>query len=222
MKIALCFSGQARAFEKGYEYYKRNLLDHYDVDVYIHTWKFPDEDKLIKLYNAKGYETQTPPLGEFDQIYTNTPNAEKHPPRFTYRMIYSMYKCSQLIEGQYDWVIKSRTDYALNVVIPFNELDNNNLYAPNCRMVPERDFGNDQFAFGSQETMMKYMSTYENINNYYAAGNQFIGEDLMRANLHEYNLRLTYVDMNNPFPPGNYNGSWHSLIRDDIELWKKS
>ena len=221
MKIALCFSGQARAFEKGYEYYKRNLLDHYDVDVYIHTWKFPDEDKLIKLYNAKGYETQTPPLGEFDQIYTNTPNAEKHPPRFTYRMIYSMYKCSQLIEGQYDWVIKSRTDYALNVVIPFNELDNNNLYVPNCRMVPERDFGNDQFAFGSQETMMKYMSTYENINNYYAAGNQFIGEDLMRANLHEHNLRLTYVDMNNPFTPGNYNGSWHSLIRDDIEQWKK-
>ncbi len=32
MKIALCFSGQARSFEKGYEYYKRNLLDHYDVD----------------------------------------------------------------------------------------------------------------------------------------------------------------------------------------------
>jgi hypothetical protein len=222
MKIALCFSGQARVFEKGYEYYKRNLLDHYDVDVYIHTWKFPDEDKLIKLYNSKGYETQTPPLGEFDQIYTNTPNAEKHPPRFTYRMLYSMYKCSQLIEGQYDWVIKTRTDYALNVVIPFNQLDNNNLYAPNCRMVPERDFGNDQFAFGSQETMMKYMSTYENINNYYAAGNQFIGEDLMRANLHEHNLRLTYVDMNNPFPPGNYNGTWHSLIRDDIEQWKKS
>lgn len=222
MKIALCFSGQARSFEKGYEYYKRNLLDHYDVDVYIHTWKFQDEDKLKNLYKPKAFHSQVPPLGDFDNRYTNTPNKEKHPPRFTYRMIYSMYQSSQLIEGQYDWVIKARTDYALNVVIPFNELDINGLYIPNCRMVPERDFGNDQFAFGSQETMMKYMSTYINVDKYYDAGNQFIGEDLMRANLHEHNLRVTYVDMNNPFPPGNYNGTWHSLIRDDVEQWKNS
>ena len=39
MKIALCLSGQARSFEQGYEYYKKNLLDHYDVDVFIHTWQ---------------------------------------------------------------------------------------------------------------------------------------------------------------------------------------
>jgi len=225
MKIALCFTGQARAFEKGYEYYKRNLLDHYDVDVYIHTWKFPGEDKLTELYKPVKIHTQVPPLGDFDNKYTNTPNAEKHPPRFTYRMLYSTYVCSHLIEGDYDWLIKARTDYALNVVIPFKELDNTKLYIPNCRMVPERDFGNDQFAFGSKETMMNYMSTYINIDKYYDVGNQFIGEDLMRANLHEHNLHgenLVYVNMNNPFPPGNYNGTWHSLIRDDIEQWKKS
>jgi len=70
--------------------------------------------------------------------------------------------------------------------------------------------------------MMDYMSTYANIDKYYEAGNQFIGEDMMRANLHEHNLWVTYVNMNNPFPPGNYNGSWHSLIRDDIEQWTKS
>jgi len=224
MKIALCLSGQARAFEKGYEYYKRNLLDHYDVDVYIHTWKFPSEDRLTELYKPVKIHTQVPPLGDFDNKYTNTPNAEKHPPRFTYRMLYSMYVCGHLIEGDYDWVIKARTDYALNVVIPFNELDSNKLYVPNCRMVPERDFGNDQFAFGSKETMMNYMSTYANIDKYYEAGNQFIGEDMMRANLHEHNLHgenLVYCNMNNPFPPGPHNGSWHSLIRDDIDQWTK-
>jgi uncharacterized protein YjbI with pentapeptide repeats len=92
-------------------------------------------------------------------------------------------------------------------------------------MVPERDFGNDQFAFGSKETMMNYMSTYANIDKYYEAGNQFIGEDMMRANLHEHNLHgenLVYCNMNNPFPPGPHNGSWHSLIRDDIDQWTKS
>lgn len=223
MKIALCFSGQARSFEKGYEYYKKNLLDRYDVDVYIHSWKFDDERKLLELYRPVSYKLETPPLGNFDERYTNTPNAQKHPPRFTYRMLYSMYECVQLIHKQYDWVIKSRTDYALNVVIPFSELDNSKLYIPNCRMVPERDFGNDQFAFSSQKNMMKYMSTYLNIEKYYNAGNQFIGEDLMRANLHDHGLHgenLVYVNMNNPFPPGAHNGTWHSLIRDDYDKWK--
>jgi hypothetical protein len=222
MKIALCFSGQARAFEQGYEFYKKNLLDHYDVDVYIHSWKFHEERKFLELYKPVGYAFETPPLGDFDKKYTNTPNAEKYPPRFTYRMFYSMYHCSDLMFKEYDWVIRARTDYALNTIIPFDELDNTKLYIPNCRMVPERDFGNDQFAFGSQDTMKKYMSTYKNIDKYYDAGAQFIGENLMQANLHEHNLHgenLVYVNMNNPFPPGAHNGTWHSLIRDDYEQW---
>ena len=224
MKIALCFSGQARSFRQGYEYYKHNLLNHYDVDVYIHTWKFTEQNDLVALYKPKACEFEVPPQGDFDNKYTNTPNGQKHPPRFTYRMLHSIYHSSLLIQGKYDWVIKSRTDYALNVKIPFEQLDNTKLYIPNCRMVPERDFGNDQFAFGSQETMMKYMSTYVNGDKYYFEGAQFIGENMMQANLHEHGLigeNLVYVDMNNPFPPGPHNGSWHSLIRDDYESWKK-
>ena len=48
MKIALCFSGQARAFEKGYEYYKNNLFAYHDVDIFIHTWKFEKDRELIR------------------------------------------------------------------------------------------------------------------------------------------------------------------------------
>jgi hypothetical protein len=91
-------------------------------------------------------------------------------------------------------------------------------------MVPERDFGNDQFAFSSRENMKKYMSTFERIDEYYDNGATFIGENLMQANLRYHGLcgeNLVYVNMNNPFPPGPYNGTWHSLIRDDIEQWKK-
>ena len=224
MKIALCFSGQARSFVKGFEYYKNNLFGYYDVDVYIHTWKFTEQNDLVGYYKPKACEFETPPEGDFNTKYTNTPNPIKHPPVNTYRMLYSMYKCSQLIQGDYDWVIKTRTDYALNTIIPFADLDNSKLYIPNCRMVPERDFGNDQFAFGSQETMKKYMSTFERIDEYYDNGAIFIGENLMQANLRYHNLcgeNLVYVNMNNPFPPGPYNGTWHSLIRDDIEQWKK-
>jgi len=224
MKIALCFSGQSRSFEKGYEYYKRNLLDHYDVDVYIHSWKFPESEKMIELYRPIACQFEEPFVNDSNQRYTNTPNTFKYPPQSTFNMFYSMFECSMLIGQQYDWVIRSRPDYALNVKIPFEELDNTKLYIPNCRMVPERDFGNDQFAFGGWENMLSYMSTYARLDHYYNQGTQFIGEDLMQANLRYNNLcgeNLVYVNMNNPFPPGKHNGTWHSLIRDDYEQWPK-
>jgi hypothetical protein len=230
-KIALCLSGQARSFQKGYEYHKKNLLDHYDVDVFIHAWDFEGIEEYAKLYNPVAFMVEKPLVGDFDQRYTNTPNAVKHPPRFTVSMLYSIYKSCELktthelTTGEvYDWVIKTRSDYALNVKIPFNELDNTKLYIPNCRMVPERDFGNDQFAFGNSETMNKRMSIYLNMNHFYDQGVQMIGEDMMKAQLHETGLhgeKLVYVNMNNPFPPGEYNGTWHSLIRDDTAEWKK-
>lgn len=228
MKIALCFSGQARSVRAGYEYYKKNLLNEHDVDVYFHTWECDDVKDLRNLYKPVHYFYEKSFDNGADVKYTRTPNAQKYPPRFTYNMFYSMSKVNQILKNtgrHYDWVIRSRTDYALNVQIPFKELDNTKLYIPNCRMVPERDFGNDQFAFGSLDTMLKYMSTFENMDKYYNAGAQFIGEDMMQANLHEHNLHgenLVYVNMNNPFPPGPHNGTWHSLIRDDYDKWTKT
>lgn len=229
MKIALCFCGQARSFAQGYDYYKKHLLQSYDVDVYIHTWKMKSgEQALLDLYKPKKYIIEEPLTNlyvDIDRKYTNTPTPHKWPSRFTYSALYSMKKVSTLIDGNYDWIIKSRTDYALNGFIPFSAMSNSKLYIPDCRMVPSKDFGNDQFAFSSQQNMMKYMSTFDNIDEYYEAGNQFVGEDMMRANLHKHMLygeNLEYVHMNNPFPPGPHNGTWHSLIRDDYEQWTRS
>lgn len=225
MKIALCFCGQARSFEKGFEYYKRNLLDLYDVDVYIHSWTLPNGgNDLLELFKPKGYIFEDRLVGNYNEKYTHTFDASRWPPFATYSGFYSMYKVNKLIDGQYDWVIKSRTDYALNGRIPFEHWDNSKLYIPNCRMVPTRDFGNDQFAFSSQENMNKYMTTYEHLDDYYNSGVMFNGEDMMRANLHKHGLigeKLEYVNMNNPFPPGPQNGTWHSLIRDDYNQWER-
>ena len=75
MKIALCFSGQVRSFEKGYDYYKRNLLDHYDVDVYIHGWKMPNGEKaLLQLFNPKDYLFEDKLVGNYNSIYTEWQN----------------------------------------------------------------------------------------------------------------------------------------------------
>lgn len=230
MKIALCFSGQPRSFEKGYEYYRKNLLEENQVDIFIHSWNTEYNQRLIELYKPKSYLFEDTLNGNFDSVYKNTPDAENFPPRFTVSMLYSMYKSCKLKTNYeikngfvYDWVIKSRTDYALNGKIPFDKLEKDKLYIPNCRMVPDRDFGNDQFAFGSSEVMNKRMTIYENMDHFYDQGVSMIGEDMMQAQIRMYHLigeKLIYVDMNNPFPPGPRNGTPHSLIRDDYYQWK--
>jgi hypothetical protein len=231
MKIALCFSGQPRSFKEGYKYYKKNLLSKYDVDIFMHTWTSKYDEAIIKLYKPKLYIFEEPLKADFDSRYTNTPNAEKWPPRFTVSALYSMSRsldlkmaCEKENEFIYDWVIKTRTDYALNLVIPFDKLDPNKLYIPDCRMVPTRDFGNDQFAFGSSDIMNKRMSVFSNMDYFYTKGVQMIGEDMTSAQMKLNNLvgeNLIYYDMKNPFPPGPHNGTPHSLIRDDYDAWTK-
>lgn len=234
MRIAVCISGQPRAYKQGYEYLKRNLLDKYDCDIFIHTWhnKVYRTMDVIDLYKPVEWRAENPLSKSFyDSKYTNTPNAAGWPPHATVSMFYSVFQSlllktkHELAHSRYDWIVKMRFDYALNGVLPFDQLDKTKLYIPNCRMTPLRDFGNDQFAFGSNVVVTDYMSTYLYMDQYYNAGCAMIGEDMMSANLHRHGLvgeRLVYVDMNNPFPPGKYNGTPHSLIRDDMELWKNS
>ena len=233
MKIALCFSGQPRSYEKGFEYYKKNLLDHYDVDVFIHTWDTDDMDWFgyASLYKTGHYQITRPIPDSVDEKYTNTPDASKWPPRFTVSALYStfrsmMLKIDQEVKTQqYDWVIKTRSDFALPVKIPFEQLDPNMLYMPPCRTKAFGDWlGNDQFAISSSDNMNRYMSTYLHMDRYYKSGVQMIGEEMLRATLTETKLtnKIQYLNMPEPFPPGPRNGTPHFLIRDDVEQWTDS
>jgi hypothetical protein len=125
---------------------------------------------------------------------------------------------------KFDWVVRSRFDFAINVRLPFDTLNPNKLYIPNCRMSPNRDFGNDQFAFSSSENMDKYADAYNHIDEFYDSGVQYMMEDFMSANWKRHGLvgeNLVYCDVNHPFSPGEYNSTWHSLLRNDMEEWLK-
>ena len=92
-------------------------------------------------------------------------------------------------------------------------------------MTIERDFGNDQFAFSSSENMDMYSDTFNQLDRFYDNGTIMIGEEMMSANWKEKKLvgeNLIYFDPNHIFPPGPYNGTPHSLLRDDFDLWQKS
>jgi hypothetical protein len=232
MKIALCLSGQARSVKQGYEFVKKNILDGNDVTVFCHVWESPEAADL-EIYEPevvmieKSLETD---LSKYTNVPPPQPNWKvKDPARSTWNQLYAIKMCNNLktvYEDEnnikFDWVIRSRYDFAINVKIPFTELDNSKLYIPNCRQVPNRDFGNDQFAFSSSENMDKYADTYTHLDTFYDSGIQMMCEDMMSANWKKSGLvgeNLVYCNINHPFPPGPYNGTWHSLIREDFEQW---
>jgi hypothetical protein len=236
MKIALCLAGQARSFEKSYTYYKKNLFDRFDVDVFLHTWKFDNVEELINLYRPKKYIVNFPFDSEvFNCKYTRVTFPNRFPPFFTISSLFSIFQACLLkthheIETkQYDWVIKSRFDFALPDIIPFENLEKNKIYMPACRTKAFGDWiGNDQFAIGDSNIMNKYMSTYLGIENYYNNGYEMMGEEMLRATLLEHNITekdVSYIDYGptqwtNPiFPPCNLNPTSHYLIRDDYEKW---
>ena len=188
--------------------------------------------RSASLYKTGHYQITRPIPDSVNEKYINTPDASKWPPQFTVSALYSTFRCMMLKidqevkTQQYDWVIKTRSDFALPVKIPFKTLQPNKLYMPPCRTKAFGDWlGNDQFAFGSSDIMNKYMSTYLRMDYYYKYGVQMIGEEMLRANLIESNLKdgnLVYFEMQEPFPPGPRNGTPHFLIRDDVEQWTDS
>ena len=236
MKIALCLSGQPRAFNQGYEFVHKNLLKDNDVTVFIHTWESEQAHESIMKYKARTWQID-PALTNDLSKYTNVPPPQpnwkvKDPARATWNQLYGVMMCNSLksefellYDMNFDWVIRSRFDFALNTAIDFNSLDNSKLYIPNCRMAPARDFGNDQFAMSSSANMDKYADAFNHIDEFYDDGTVMISEDMMSQNWKIHGLvgeKLVYCNMNHPFPPGPNNGTWHSLIRSDFENWQKS
>lgn len=231
MKIALCLSGQPRSFEKGYEYHKKNLLDHYNVEVFIHSWMYPEEllDKIEALYKPKDVEYELP-LNEryFDKYRVGN---VQYPAYNTTQMFYGVFmanqickKYSQTLNIKYDVVIRSRFDFAINAVLPYDEIEDGKIYVPNCRQNPEHTVANDQYAYGRPEVMNLYAQTYNNIDFLHSHGCPYNGEELMCANLNAYGLtgnNLVYVEVQHPFEPDKYGSMRHSLIRDDFSDWNK-
>ena len=178
-RIALCLTGQPRCVKQGYEFVKRNILDGNDVTVFCHVWESPEAADVVECYTPEVLMVEkaiNPDLSKYTRFPPPAPNWKvKNPVLSTYAQLYAIEKCNELktiYEEQnnfkFDWVIRSLYDFAINIKIPFDELD----------MMSE---------------------------NWKQKG--LVGENLV------------YCNVNHPFPPGQYNGTWHSLVREDFEQW---
>ncbi len=224
MKIAICISGQPRSFKQSYISLKEYFLNNYNCDVYFHTWKTPyfestnfgfgntqyslTEDSyndLIQLYNPKKYILEQPII--FDASGYKCP-IWRQPLNNTLSMFYSLYKSFQLIEEEYDYVVRTRFDIDYS---KFNlELPKKGIILPEWNTdlrVKHRGYY-DVFAIGQQRYMKIYSEVFSNIISYITNDESFLsflsegwpGQDSPLRN--EYLLK------------------WH-LIKNNVEITEK-
>lgn len=221
MKIALCLSGQPRGLVKAHSYVKRNLLDKYDVDVFCHTWS--NENDISKLYSPISIKEDPPSLLQVSEHY-KTRDPINHPARNTFCFFYSIMEADKLRRNSgknYDVVIRSRYDYAIARSIDFSQFDMSSIWVPMVKIpMPTGFLCTDQFAFSNIENMEAYSNVYPSIDDYYNSGIPINGEDLLSHHIRNNKISVSYVDMWDPFFGGKYNFGPHSLVRDDMEVWK--
>jgi hypothetical protein len=190
MKIAICISGQPRNFKQSYESLKTYFLDKYDCDIYFHTWKTDsfestnfgfgnskysltsdDYNELIQLYKPKNYISENPIV--FDSSGYKCP-IWRQPLNNTLSMFYSIYRSFQLIEENYDYVIRTRFDINYS---KFNlEFPEEGIILPEWNTdirVKSRGYY-DVFALGKPEDMKMYSQVFSNIISYVTNDEDFL------------------------------------------------
>jgi hypothetical protein len=190
MKIAICISGQPRNFKQSYESLKLNFLDKYDCDVYFHTWETSnfestnfgvgayrfsvDEngyDELVELYKPKNFILEKPIV--FDASGYTCP-IWRQPLNNTLSMYYSIYKSFQLIDGDYDYVVRTRFD------IDYSKFDiqfpDDGVILPewntDTRVKPRGYY--DVFSIGTAKDMQVLAQVFPNIISYITNDEDFI------------------------------------------------
>ena len=147
-RIALCLSGKIGNIKgksgyyksnpevllKGYEHYKRHIIDKNNVDVFIHCWDTDLKQETLKLYN--------PVKSVFEkQIIFNVPKHvgndavrnNNHYSRWYSNKMVNEYRRQYEIENgfKYDFVMTTRFDLAFETDVIFDDLDNKYFYAGN-------------------------------------------------------------------------------------------
>lgn len=144
MKVAFCLYGLSGGFSerngnngyshndeimiKSYESYLKHIINHnnnIDFDIYLHTWKHDNVEKILDMYKATKYIIDKKPI--FDNKHYEGWQIAK-----LSRWI-SSSKVLSLLDNpeEYDYIFLCRFDVLFQKSINFEILGNNDVYMPN-------------------------------------------------------------------------------------------
>jgi hypothetical protein len=209
MKIAVCFSGKTRNFEDTYPYFKKNLFDKFDTDVFV--YGVPNKNgyeqnlnKLVELYSPKKI------ILNDEKYYKNI--KEKYNFNIPFiQMWHNIYNANKLRETyedkgkfKYDYVFRLRFDCFFLSSLEQCEINLNDIDHYSVAIPHKWNFSNvhqlaksDVFAIGTSLSMTKYCELYEKFDEYVDSiryPNHHCGgphpESLLGIHLNNVNIRV--------------------------------
>lgn len=205
MRIALIISGYLRSFENNYIYLKENLLDLYDVDIYIHITNNCEKKYINKTENI--FETIKKLKTKVTMITDNLSFTDDNNYNNIYNQNYKFYllnKQRQEIEKieniKYDIVMKLRPDICIQENIIFENISDF-VYIPTDNKMDKSKLKNyddkylcDIIAYGSPNIMDKYFDLYKNLDKLITKYG-YVNETLLYNYLNDFNIpyKLTEI-----------------------------
>lgn len=176
-QIAILISGYLRTFENNINNFKNNVLQNYNVDIYIHKTKNEKNDKYNNTNNWDNIKKILKPkiILETDELYFNNNNKINNLLNQFYKF-YILNNIKNIIEEEenitYDIVIKWRPDILLNNKLDFTSIKKNTIYIPSdskidiSKLINKKDkYLCDIIAYGDNNSMNYYFNFYKKLND---------------------------------------------------------
>lgn len=124
MKVAIIITGIARDIEKGYLSFYKNIIERYDTDLYVFVWDDYESNKILNYYNPKKIKIVEPiDFSTYDYDVRDEMYVEKYGGGSFYPMVYCWQKAWEMLEDNYDCVIRSRFDIIFHHQINLESFD---------------------------------------------------------------------------------------------------
>jgi hypothetical protein len=178
MRIAACFSGKTRNFEDTFPYFKKNLFDKFNTDIFIFSSPnrqgFDNNSKRLKeLYSPKKI------ILNDNLFYKNISEKYifKDPVAEMWCNIFNSDKLRREYEFEknikYDYVFRMRFDFFFlrtldDILINLKDLTDNSIAIPyrwNFSEIHPMS-KTDMFSIGTSESMTKYCNLFNHIDDY--------------------------------------------------------
>ena len=171
MKAALCLFGIVGGTEgkdgKGisldpaiaYEGYKKYIIEPNDCDVFIHSWSVEHSDRLVELYDPKGWRIEP------QVLFSEDPYTHRACSRW-----WSTKEVLGLVGEGYDMIMLGRLDCLWPRPVIFKDYDPEYFHVSHWNDVGQRNNHTNGFLdfwfFSCPEIMLKMGQLYDNIFDY--------------------------------------------------------
>jgi len=204
MKIALIISGYLRSLKNNIESLKENLLNLYDVDIYIHITNSNECKYINNKINIDEINLLLKPrvIIITDNIKFNNKYNDLYNQNYKFYILNQKRIEIEKIENiKYDVVIKFRPDIYLQEKILFEIIDENVIYIPKDNKIDKTKLKtiNDNYicdiiSFGKPNIMNKYFDMYLHLDSLIPIyGN--INETLLYNYLIDNSINFNLIDL---------------------------